>query len=92
MTSGRPFDTHHMDTHHVNGRPMASPFPDGFETLVVGMGCFWGAEQIFWQTPGVWTTAVGYAGGDTTDPTYGEVCSGLTGHTEAVLVLSLIHI
>jgi len=87
VTSGRPFDTHHMDTHHVNGRPMASPFPDGFETLVVGMGCFWGAERIFWQTPGVWTTAVGYAGGDTTDPTYGEVCSGLTGHTEAVLVV-----
>ena len=87
MTSGRPFETHHMDTHHVNGRSMAPPFPDGCETLVVGMGCFWGAERIFWQTPGVWTTAVGYAGGDTTDPTYGEVCSGLTGHTEAVLVV-----
>jgi len=62
------------------------PFPAGVETLVVGMGCFWGAERLFWQTPGVWTTAVGYAGGYTPNPTYREVCSGRTGHAEVVLV------
>lgn len=73
--------------HVVNGRSIAPPYPDGFETLVVGMGCFWGAERCFWETPGVWTTAVGYAGGHTPNPTYEEVCSGLTGHNEAVLVV-----
>jgi peptide-methionine (S)-S-oxide reductase len=75
------------DTHHVNGHTIRPPFPDGLQTAVFGLGCFWGAEEIFWQTPGVWTTAVGYAGGSTAHPTYEEVCSGLTGHTEAVLVV-----
>jgi peptide-methionine (S)-S-oxide reductase len=73
--------------HHVNGHPLTPPFPDGFEQAVFGLGCFWGAERVFWETPGVWTTAVGYAGGITPNPTYEEVCSGRTGHTEAVLVV-----
>ena len=73
--------------HHVNGNPLTGPWPDGFETAIFGMGCFWGAERKFWQTPGVWATAVGYAGGTTPNPTYEEVCSGLTGHTEVVLVV-----
>lgn len=73
--------------HFVTGRPIAPPFPDGLERAVFGLGCFWGAERRFWQTPGVFTTAVGYAGGLTPNPTYQEVCSGLTGHTEAVLVV-----
>ncbi|RRO13802.1 peptide-methionine (S)-S-oxide reductase MsrA [Saccharopolyspora rhizosphaerae] len=68
-------------------RRVVPPFPEGLATAVVGMGCFWGAERVFWQTEGVWTTAVGYAGGYTPNPTYEEVCSGLTGHTEAVLVV-----
>jgi peptide-methionine (S)-S-oxide reductase len=72
--------------HEVLGTPLAGPFPDGVDTAVFGMGCFWGAERIFWQTDGVYTTAVGYAGGLTPNPTYEEVCSGRTGHTEAVLV------
>jgi peptide-methionine (S)-S-oxide reductase len=70
----------------VNGRPLVGPFVDGIETVIVGMGCFWGAERMFWDTPGVWTTAVGYAGGHTPNPTYEEVCSGYTGHNEVVLV------
>lgn len=74
-------------THVVNGRPITGPFPPSLRTAVFGLGCFWGAEEIFWQQPGVWTTAVGYAGGHTPYPTYEEVCSGLTGHTEAVLVV-----
>jgi peptide-methionine (S)-S-oxide reductase len=74
-------------THFVNGRPIAPPFPDGMHTIVLGSGCFWGTEEIFWQLDGVWTTAVGYAGGITPHPDYEEVCSGLTGHTEAVLVV-----
>jgi peptide-methionine (S)-S-oxide reductase len=73
--------------HEVLDAPIAPPFPDGLEQVVVGMGCFWGAERIFWQAPGVYTTAVGYAGGFTKNPTYEEVCSGRTGHTEAVLVV-----
>ena len=73
--------------HHVNGRPLVGPWPAGFETAVFGLGCFWGAERKFWQTPGVWTTAVGYAGGHTPNPTYEEVCSGRTGHGEVVLVV-----
>ena len=73
--------------HSVLGTPIAPPFPDGLEVAVVGMGCFWGAERVFWQAPGVYTTAVGYAGGFTKNPTYEEVCSGRTGHTEAVLVV-----
>jgi peptide-methionine (S)-S-oxide reductase len=74
-------------THFVNGHPIAPPFPDGLETAVFALGCFWGAERVFWQTDGVYTTAVGYAGGFTANPTYQEVCSGHTGHTEAVLVV-----
>jgi len=73
--------------HTVLGTPLQPPFPDGLEQLVVGMGCFWGAERIFWQLPGVHTTAVGYAGGYTPNPTYEEVCSARTGHTEVVLVV-----
>jgi peptide-methionine (S)-S-oxide reductase len=73
--------------HFVLGTPIAPPFPDGSAQLVVGMGCFWGAERIFWTAPGVHTTAVGYAGGLTPNPTYEEVCSGKTGHTEVVLVV-----
>jgi peptide-methionine (S)-S-oxide reductase len=71
----------------VLGTPLTPPFPEGMEQLVVGMGCFWGAERVFWQADGVYTTAVGYAGGFTPNPTYEEVCSGRTGHTEAVLVV-----
>ena len=74
-------------SHYVLGNPMQPPFPDGFQQIVVGMGCFWGAERLFWQAPGVWTTAVGYAGGYTPNPTYEEVCSGSTGHTEVVLAV-----
>jgi peptide-methionine (S)-S-oxide reductase len=68
-------------------RPIAPPFPEGLQTAVFGMGCFWGAERLFWQTPGVWTTAVGYAGGHTPNPSYEHVCSGATGHAEVVLVV-----
>lgn len=75
------------DAHLVLGNPMVPPFPDGMEQLVVGMGCFWGAERFYWQTEGVYTTAVGYAGGFTKNPTYKETCTGKTGHTEAVLVV-----
>ena len=73
-------------THFVNGNPLQPPFPAGIETAVFGMGCFWGAEKEFWETPGVYSTAAGYAGGHTPNPTYEEVCSTMTGHTEAVLV------
>ena len=75
------------DRHDVLGNPIAPPFPDGLERVVVGMGCFWGAERMFWQADGVYTTAAGYAGGITKNPTYEEVCSGKTGHTEAVLAV-----
>src|SRR6188472_1374941 len=75
------------DTHFVNGNRITPPFPAGLEQAVFGMGCFWGAERKFWEAPGVYTTAVGYAGGYTPNPTYREVCSGMTGHTEAVLVV-----
>ena len=75
------------DRHVVLGTPLEPPFPAGMEQLVVGMGCFWGAERVFWKADGVYTTAVGYAGGYTPNPTYEEVCSGRTGHTEAVLVV-----
>jgi peptide-methionine (S)-S-oxide reductase len=73
--------------HEVNGNPLEPPFPAGLEQTVFGMGCFWGAERKFWEAPGVYTTAVGYSGGLTKNPTYEEVCSGRTGHTEAVLVV-----
>jgi peptide-methionine (S)-S-oxide reductase len=75
------------DRHLVKGAPLVPPFPDGTDTAVFAMGCFWGAERKFWQTEGVYTTAVGYAGGSTPNPTYEEVCSGRTGHAEAVLVV-----
>ena len=75
------------ERHDVLGTPLAPPFPEGLEQVVFGMGCFWGAERIFWQAPGVYTTAVGYAGGFTPNPTYEEVCSGRTGHAEVVLVV-----
>ncbi len=75
------------DRHFVTDRPIQPPFPDHLEQAVFGLGCFWGAERVFWETPGVYTTAVGYAGGFTANPTYEEVCSGRTGHTEAVLVV-----
>ena len=73
--------------HDVLGTPLEPPFPDGFRQIVVGMGCFWGAERVFWQAPGVYTTAAGYAGGFTPNPTYEEVCSGRTGHAEVVLAV-----
>ena len=78
-----PTATHHF----VSGRPLKGPYPDGTETCYFGMGCFWGAERLFWQMPGVWVTAVGYQGGYTPNPTYEEVCSGRTGHTETVMVV-----
>ena len=75
------------DRHFINGNRLAPPFPAGMEQAVFGMGCFWGAERLFWQLPGVYSTAVGYAGGETKNPSYEEVCSGFTNHTEAVLVV-----
>jgi peptide-methionine (S)-S-oxide reductase len=75
------------DKHFVNGHRLSPPFPVGLETAIFGLGCFWGAERCFWQLPGVYSTAVGYAGGRTPNPTYEEVCSGATGHTEVVLVV-----
>ena len=74
------------EMHFVNGNPLEPPFPDGLEMALFGMGCFWGAERVFWQAPGVYTTAVGYAAGYTPNPTYEEVCSGRTAHNEVVLV------
>ncbi|MEO0375011.1 MAG: peptide-methionine (S)-S-oxide reductase MsrA [Cyanobacteria bacterium P01_A01_bin.17] len=73
--------------HYVNGHPLKPPFPDGMETAIFGLGCFWGAERKFWQQEGVYSTAVGYAAGHTPNPTYEEVCSGMTGHNEVVLVV-----
>ena len=84
---GRPQELPVADRNAVLGTPMKPPFPDGFQQLVVGMGCFWGAERVFWEAEGVYTTAVGYAGGYTPNPTYEEVCSGSTGHAEVVLVV-----
>jgi peptide-methionine (S)-S-oxide reductase len=76
-----------LATHFVNDNRITPPFPAGLELALFGLGCFWGAERKFWQAPGVWTTAVGYAGGQTPNPTYEEVCSGLTGHNEVVRVV-----
>src|SRR5436305_6790539 len=83
---GREREMSVPDQHAVLGTPLKPPFPEGLEQAIVGMGCFWGAERVFWQAPGVYTTAVGYAGGFTPNPTYEEVCSGRTGHAEVVLV------
>jgi peptide-methionine (S)-S-oxide reductase len=84
---GRPEPLPVPSEHAVNGHPVVPPFPDGFERVVFGMGCFWGAERKYWEAPGVYATAVGYAGGHTLNPMYTEVCSGMTGHTEVVLVV-----
>jgi len=75
------------DRHAVTGNPMTGPFPDNLETAIFGMGCFWGAERLFWKQDGVFTTAAGYAGGHTENPTYREVCSGMTGHAEVVQIV-----
>jgi len=75
------------ERHHLNGATLKGPYPDGSEKALFGMGCFWGAEKLFWQLPGVFVTAVGYAGGHTPNPTYQEVCSGQTGHNEVVLIV-----
>ncbi len=84
---GRPDPLPVPASHYVNGHPLQPPFPEGTQTAQFGMGCFWGAERVFWQTEGVYTTAVGYAGGITPNATYEEVCSGRTGHAEVVLVV-----
>ena len=84
---GRDTEMPVPERHFVNGHPLRPPFPAGLQQLVVGMGCFWGAERKFWEAPGIYTTAVGYAGGYTPNATYKEVCSGMTGHTEVVLVV-----
>ena len=84
---GRAQPLHTAERHFVNGRPLKGPYPEGMQLAQFAMGCFWGVERMFWQVPGVWVTAVGYVGGLTPNPTYEEVCSGRTGHTEAVLVV-----
>ena len=84
---GRPTPIETAETHFVSGRPLHGPYPEGLAVAHFGLGCFWGAERRLWQQPGVWLTAAGYAGGHTPNPTYEEVCSGLTGHTEVVRVV-----
>ncbi|MDY6900248.1 MAG: peptide-methionine (S)-S-oxide reductase MsrA [Cyanobacteriota bacterium] len=84
---GRTSEMPVPEKHYVNGNPLKPPFPEGMEKVVFGLGCFWGAERKFWQLDGVYTTAVGYAAGSTPNPTYKEVCSGMTGHNEVVLVV-----
>jgi peptide-methionine (S)-S-oxide reductase len=85
---GRPDPIPTAETHFLSGLPLKSPVPEGMSEMVLAMGCFWGVERVFWQVPGVWLTMVGYAAGHTPNPTYKEVCTGLTGHTE---VVRLIH-
>ncbi len=84
---GRPEAIPTAKRHAVNGNPLKGPFPEGLETVVFGLGCFWGAERMFWKLPGVYVTAVGYTAGQSPNPTYEEVCSGRTGHNEVVLVV-----
>jgi peptide-methionine (S)-S-oxide reductase len=84
---GRSSEMEVASTHFVSGHPLKGPYPEGSETIYLGLGCFWGAERLFWQLPGVYVTAVGYQGGITPNPSYEEVCSGRTGHTEAVMVV-----
>lgn len=84
---GRDMAIPTSDTHFVNGRSLHEPFPASYETIIFGMGCFWGAERLFWEVPGVYVTAAGYSGGTTPNPTYPETCTSMTGHTEAVLVV-----
>lgn len=83
---GRDIPMSITNRHFVNGKPIAAPFPDGIQQVLLGLGCFWGAERHFWQCPAVFSTAVGYSGGFTPNPTYDELCTGLTGHNEVVLV------
>jgi peptide-methionine (S)-S-oxide reductase len=85
--AGRAMPIPTADTHFVNGHALKGPYPEGLQTIVFALGCYWGAERKFWQVPGVWVTAVGNAGGFTPNPTYEEVCSGQTGHAESVLVV-----
>lgn len=84
---GRDAPIETSDTHTINGHSLHPPFPEGHEEIVLGMGCFWGVERLFWQLPGVYVTAAGYAGGETPNPTYEETCTGRTGHTEVVRVI-----
>src|SRR5580658_459216 len=84
---GRPQQVPVPERHYVLGTPLQPPFPEGMQSAIFGMGCFWGAERLFWEAPGVYTTAVGYAGGTTPNPTYEEVCGGRTGQAEVVLVV-----
>ncbi|MFK7944625.1 MAG: peptide-methionine (S)-S-oxide reductase MsrA [Paracoccaceae bacterium] len=84
---GRSFAIDTAETHFINNNPLKGPYPEGFQKAMFGMGCFWGVERMFWKIPGVWVTAVGYAGGLTPNASYQEVCSGQTGHNEVVLVV-----